>query len=88
VGAKIIRDGNFSPLTLDLMVIIGAFFMIIAFKYFLPSLFGGFLFFLGFGIGTLGGLASTVHMLDIKPFDNEYKKARKTYISSDKNEDS
>ncbi|VVD79903.1 hypothetical protein PAN31108_01052 [Pandoraea anhela] len=61
--------------------------MVITVKYVPPATFGGWLLLLGFGVAALGGLASNAHMLGIKPFDNEYKKARKTYTSSDKDED-
>ena len=36
-------------------------------------------FVLGFGMMALGGFTSRAHMLHIKPFDNSYKKARKSY---------
>ncbi len=33
---------------------------------------------------ALGGISSRAHMLKIKPFDNSYKKARKSYeVKSD-----
>lgn len=38
---------------------------------------GAFLF--GFAMMALGGISSRAHMLKIKPFDNSYKKARKSY---------
>ncbi|AOJ87143.1 hypothetical protein WS87_10890 [Burkholderia sp. MSMB0856] len=38
---------------------------------------GAFLF--GFAVMALGGISSRAHMLKIKPFDNSYKKARKSY---------
>lgn len=41
-------------------------------------------FILGFAMMALGGISSRAHMLKIKPFDNSYKKARKSYeVKSD-----
>ncbi|ALL69839.1 hypothetical protein K788_0007413 (plasmid) [Paraburkholderia caribensis MBA4] len=34
----------------------------------------------------IGGMASRAKLLNIKPFDNSYKKARKTYESNDNEE--
>jgi hypothetical protein len=36
-------------------------------------------FLLGFSLMALGGLSSRAHMLNVKPFDNSYKKARESY---------
>ncbi|MBN3763396.1 hypothetical protein G3O01_21470 [Burkholderia sp. Ac-20365] len=33
----------------------------------------------GFGMMALGGICSRAHMLHVKPFDNSYEKARKSY---------
>jgi hypothetical protein len=33
----------------------------------------------GFGMMALGGFCSRAHLLHIKPFDNSYEKARKSY---------
>ncbi|VVE69522.1 hypothetical protein PAN31117_03357 [Pandoraea anapnoica] len=82
---KFIENGNFSRWVREGLLVLGASIMVIAVKYVPPVPFGGWLFFLGFGLVALGGLASNAHMLDIKPFDNENKKARKTYSSSDEN---
>ncbi|MEM5446103.1 hypothetical protein [Paraburkholderia guartelaensis] len=38
----------------------------------------------GFTMMALGGFSSRAHMLHIKPFDNSYKKARKSYEKDDR----
>lgn len=43
-------------------------------------------FLLGFGMMALGGFSSRAHMLHIKPFDNRYKKARRSYETKDDEE--
>ncbi len=43
-----------------------------------------FCFLLGFGMMAIGGFTSRAHMLHIKPFDNSYKKARRTYEVDDR----
>ena len=43
-------------------------------------------FVVGFGMMALGGFSSRAHMLHIKPFDNSYKKARKSYETKDDEE--
>ncbi|MBB5483451.1 MULTISPECIES: hypothetical protein [unclassified Paraburkholderia] len=81
---KIIEDGNFSGwlrITLyavGLAIFVGG----LAFDW-LPrwARMAGFL--LGFGMMALGGFSSRAHMLHIKPFDNSYKKARKSYERDD-----
>ncbi|HEJ2439241.1 TPA: hypothetical protein SLZ45_000685 [Burkholderia multivorans] len=46
-------------------------------------------FLLGFAMMALGGISSRAHMLKIKPFDNSYKKARKSYeVKSDESDKS
>lgn len=44
-------------------------------------------FLLGFGLMALGGFSSRAHMLHIKPFDNSYRKARKSYEVKDDGQD-
>lgn len=82
---KLIKNGNFSLWVRDAIIVIGISIMVITVKYVPPAPFGGWLLILGFGLAALGGLASEAHMLGIKPFDNEYKKARKTYEQESSN---
>jgi hypothetical protein len=40
---------------------------------------------IGLGVAAIGGYASKAHQLGIKPFDNSYEKARKSYeVAGDK----
>jgi hypothetical protein len=81
---KLIDDGNFPRwLRVALFVVGLAIFGGSLALEWLPrsARFGGFL--LGFGMMALGGFASRAHMLHIKPFDNSYKKARKSYANDD-----
>ena len=46
------------------------------------------IFFIGFVTMLIGGFTSRAHTLKIKPFDNSYKKARKSYeVADDKQDD-
>lgn len=40
--------------------------------------------FVGFALAALGGYSSQAHMLKVKPFDNSYKNARKSYDEDEK----
>jgi hypothetical protein len=44
-------------------------------------------FLIGFVTMAVGGFASHAHMLMIKPFDNSYKKTRKSYEVKDEDRD-
>ncbi|MCP3718938.1 hypothetical protein [Paraburkholderia sp. CNPSo 3281] len=81
---KLIDDGNFPRwLRVALFVVGLAIFGGSLALEWLPrwARLGGFL--LGFGMMVLGGFTSRAHMLHIKPFDNSYKKARKSYENDD-----
>ncbi|PLZ03202.1 hypothetical protein CY652_07385 [Burkholderia sp. WAC0059] len=44
---------------------------------------------LGFGVAAVGGATCRARMLRIKPFDNSYKKARKSYeVKEDEQDES
>jgi hypothetical protein len=53
--------------------------MYVAYKFVPPAPFGGFILLFGFAIALVGGFTSKAHLLRIKPFDNSYKNARKSY---------
>jgi hypothetical protein len=76
---RFIENGNFTGLARASLIVIGLLIMFAAYKFVPPAPFGGFLLLIGFGIAAVGGYASRAHMLKIKPFDNSYKKARKSY---------
>jgi hypothetical protein len=53
------------------------------FKFVSPSIWSGVFLPMGLGIAAIGGFASRAAMLRIKPFDNRYQKARKSYEVED-----
>ncbi|MFT4066935.1 hypothetical protein [Paraburkholderia sp.] len=57
--------------------------MYLTYKFVPPAPFGGFILLFGFAIALVGGFTSRAHLLHIKPFDNSYKKARKSYEAPD-----
>jgi hypothetical protein len=81
---KFFEAGNFSGwLRITLFVVgLAAFGVSLALDW-LPRGFRMAAFLLGFGLMALGGVSSRAHMLNIKPFDNSYKKARKSYEVKD-----
>jgi hypothetical protein len=83
---KIIRNGNFAPWFRILLWAMGI--AIAAGSYFLLS---GLTMFVGVVVGMLvlatGTYAERANMLHLKPFDNSYKKARKSYEVKDEEQD-
>lgn len=80
---KIIVDGNFSrPLSVA-MVLIGVSIMFGFLKYGPPSIISVLMVCFGFGLVMVGGMTSQARLLKIRPFDNSYKKARKSYEVKD-----
>ncbi|WP_250473636.1 hypothetical protein [Caballeronia sp. GAFFF1] len=77
-----IRDGNFAPWFRILLWAAGI--AVAAGSYFLLS---GLAMFAGAVVGMLilatGTYAERANMLHLKPFDNSYKKARKSYEEKD-----
>lgn len=49
----------------------------------LPNGVRGSAFLLGFAFMALGGLSSNAHMLGIRPFDDRYRRARRSYMVAD-----
>lgn len=49
----------------------------------LPNWLKAYTFLAGFAVMAVGGISSRAHLLKIKPFDNSYKKARKSYQRKD-----
>lgn len=52
---------------------------IIAIECNLPNLWARVLLLSGFAIALIGGMTSRAKLLNIRPFDTSYKKARKSY---------
>jgi hypothetical protein len=81
---KLFEEGNFSGWMRITLFVVGlaAFGMGLALDW-LPRALRMAAFLVGFGLMALGGLSSRAHMLNIKPFDNSYKKARDSYKVKD-----
>ncbi|WP_244130163.1 DUF4231 domain-containing protein [Burkholderia sp. BCC0044] len=86
---NLIEDGNFPRWVRLGLIVIGVLAMCVAVKFIPPSIFGGIVLLAGFGIALVGGYTSRAAMLKIKPFDNSYKKARKSYeVKNDESDES
>ncbi|WP_081080194.1 hypothetical protein [Burkholderia cepacia] len=86
---KIIVDGNFSRPVSIAMVLIGVAIMFGFLKYGPPSIVSALMVCFGFGLAIIGGMTSQARLLKIRPFDNSYKKARKSYeVKSDESDKS
>lgn len=85
---KLIEDGNFSG-WLRIALYVGGVALAaggLALDE-LPRWVRGCAFFLGFAVMAVGGISSRAHMLKIKPFDNSYQKACKSYEVNDDGQD-
>ncbi|WP_241292629.1 hypothetical protein [Burkholderia stabilis] len=78
---RVIDDGNLSDWLRTSLCVVGAGIVYWGVKYAHSVL----LMSLGLFLVAIGGYASRARMLKIKPFDNSYKKARKSY--EEKNDD-
>ncbi len=76
---RLIENGNFTSWLRLTLIVIGIALAVIAVECDLPIFWARVLLFSGFAIGLVGGMASRAKLLHIKPFDNSYKKARKSY---------
>lgn len=77
---KIIEDGNFPDWVRLAFIVVGFALMLCAFKFIPPTILGGAVALMGFGLALIGGFASRSHMLKIKPFvGSAWRKAKKTY---------
>lgn len=81
---KFLEDGNFAGWVRILLFLAGValLFTGLALEQ-LPRGIRLALFLIGFVTMAVGGFTSRAHMLKIKPFDNSYKKARKSYEVKD-----
>lgn len=81
---KFIDDGNFTGWVRLCFIVVGFGMMFCAFKFIPPTIIGGGIALLGFGLALVGGFASRAHMLKIKPFGySEWRKAKRTYEKDD-----
>jgi hypothetical protein len=76
---QFIEDGNFTSWLRLLLIVLGIMFAAIAVECNLPILWTRILLLSGFAIALVGGMTSRAKLLHIKPFENSYKKARKSY---------
>ncbi|TKC87643.1 hypothetical protein FAZ69_15185 [Trinickia terrae] len=81
---RIIENGNISRPVRTMLVVVGALMIILPTKYMEASWLWVALLLCGLVLMAIGGFASRAHTLGLKPFDNSYKKARKTYETNDK----
>ncbi|AEA63958.1 hypothetical protein [Burkholderia gladioli] len=81
---RFIEDGNFSGWLRVVLFLVGLALAVggLGFDQ-IPRWIRAGVFLFGFGMMALGGISSRAHMLKIKPFDNSYKKARKSYEVND-----
>lgn len=80
---KLIEDGNFASWLRLLLILVGIGLAAIAIECRLSPTAAKIVLLLGFGIALVGGMTSRAALLHIKPFDNSYKKARKSYETRD-----
>ncbi|HWW08181.1 hypothetical protein [Collimonas sp.] len=80
---KLIRDGNFIYPVKILLFLLGAIVVILSFNYVESATWSTVGIAVGLAIAAIGGYSSQAHMLKIKPFDNAYKKAKKSYDKKD-----
>ncbi|MEX3967099.1 hypothetical protein AB4Y45_02135 [Paraburkholderia sp. EG287A] len=80
---RFIEDGNLSSWLRLLLILLGIGFAATAIEFDLPIVWARMLLLIGFAIALVGGMTSRAKFLHIKPFDNSYKKARKSYEVKD-----
>ncbi|GJH20976.1 hypothetical protein CBA19CS22_30560 [Caballeronia novacaledonica] len=84
---KYIEDGIFTGWVCTALIVVGIGISYATLKYAPPSIWSVFLSLFGFSLIAIGGLSSRARLLKIKPFDNSYKKARKSYEVKDEEQD-
>ncbi|MGN6805973.1 MAG: hypothetical protein ACTHJZ_08520 [Trinickia sp.] len=72
---RLIEDGNLSLLVRTMLILVGGVVGAVSFIW-IKSI---TLMSIGLSIAAIGGYASKAHQLGIKPFDDNYKKARRSY---------
>ena len=84
---KITEDGNLTWDASVCLILFGFGVMFGALKFGPPSIWSAVLVLIGFGVAAVGGMTCRARMFHIKPFDNSYKKARKSYEAEDDKKD-
>jgi TRAP-type uncharacterized transport system fused permease subunit len=80
---RLIEEGNFKEWIRICFVIAGIALVVYAARRGLSSVLPKIFFSVGIIVAAVGGYASQAHMLQIRPFDNSYKKARDSYNVED-----
>jgi hypothetical protein len=83
---KFIDDGNLASWLRLTLIVIGIALAVIAVECTIPIFWARVFLFSGFAIALVGGMTSRAKLLHIKPFDNSYKKARRSYETKDDEE--
>ncbi|RQH00635.1 hypothetical protein D1Y85_24955 [Paraburkholderia dinghuensis] len=83
---KLIEDGNLSGWVCTAFIVTGIGICYLTFKYLPPSIWSALFALSGLGLAAVGGMCSRARLAHIKPFDNSYKKARKSYETKDDEE--
>lgn len=76
---KFVEDGNLTWGASVMLIIAGLAIMFGSLKYAPSSRWSVIPVLFGFGVAAVGGMTCRARMLHIKPFDNSYQKARKSY---------
>ncbi|BBU31393.1 hypothetical protein BTHE68_51270 [Burkholderia sp. THE68] len=84
---KKIEDGNLTSWVRLLLIVAGISLAVVAVECDVPSWAAKTLLLTGFGIGLVGGMTSRAALMKIQPFDNSYKKTRKSYEVKDEEQD-
>jgi hypothetical protein len=85
---KCIEEGNLTWATSVMLIVVGLTIMFGSLKCAPSSRWSVIPVLFGFGVAAVGGMTCRARMLHIKPFDNSYKKARKSYEVKDENNNS
>lgn len=85
---SLMDDGNLALWVRLALVAVGVAIVVAGVECEIPNLWARILVILGFFIALIGGVTSRAKLLHIKPFDNSYKKARKSYETKDREGDS
>jgi hypothetical protein len=80
---RFIQDGNLSSWLRLFLILTGIGLAAAAVEFDLPVIWARILLLVGFAIALVGGMTSRAKLLHIKPFDNSYRKARKSYEVKD-----
>ena len=79
---RLIKNGNFSPWFRFVLALGGIFIMYVSYQ-FLTKFWMYLGLVTGLIIGSIGAYAEKANTLKIKPFDNNYKKAKESYNDSE-----